>query len=80
MSIDFNKAQEEIEAGYPHLVIDGVYKTKNGLVIEWECSNIGFGQLTLRAEDRKLYAYTEHMGNDFVKTVFRELLNQIIYE
>lgn len=78
MPIDLSKAQEERKAGYPHLVIDGVYGADGGLVIEWVCSNIGFGQLTLWAEnDGKLHADTECMGVDFVKAVFRELLRQM---
>ena len=77
MPIDFSKAQEERKDGYPHLVIDGVYGARNGFIIEWVCPNIGFGQLTLWAEDRKLHADTEGMGDDFVAAVFRELLNQM---
>ena len=78
MPIDFSKAQEERKAGYPHLVIDGVYGAEGGLVVEWVCPNIGFGQLTLWAEDdEKLHADTEGMSTDFVSAVFRELFKQM---
>lgn len=73
---DFSKAKEEQKAGYPHLVIDSVCGA--GLEIGWVCPNIGFGQLTLWAEDDgKLYVDTEGMEDDFVAAVFRELLKQM---
>lgn len=44
MPIDFSKAHEEMEAGYPHLEIDSVQDAIHGIVINWVCPYIGFGQ------------------------------------
>ena len=81
MPIDFDKAREEKEAGYPRLEIDGVYETTYGICVKWCCPYIGFGQLVVWAgRDGKLHADTESMSDDFVLAVFRELVKHLVRE
>ena len=81
MPIDFDKAREEREAGYPHLEIDGVYEATYGIGVEWHCPHIGFGQLVVWAgRDNKLHADSESMSDEFVSAVFRELVKQMVRE
>lgn len=81
--IDFNKAKEEIQNGFPNLGIDSFMFGPNEITINWFCANIGFGQLCLYRKDDDvdhLYAQTEGMSKEFVSAVFREILKQIIIE
>ena len=81
MPIDFTKADAEMEAGYPHLEIDSVQDAIHGIIVNWVCPYIGFGQLHIWAgEDEKLHADTERMSNEFVSAVFREPVKQMVRE
>ena len=81
MPIDFTKAVTEKEAGYPHLEIESVQETVYGIIVNWVCPYIGFGQLHVWAgEDEKFHADTESMSDEFVSAVFRELVKQMVRE
>ena len=47
-----------------------------GVLLNWGCKKIGFGQICLYSEDGKIKIDDEYMGKEFVKAAFNYLIDQ----
>jgi len=51
-----------------------------GILINWGCEKIGFGQLCLKTVDGKLEIDDECMSKEFVKAVFNYIIDEAYQE